>query len=345
MTSEARPDNPMDLAQLVRDKITALGSPAIAQEYFGVSPAAISTWKSGKIAPTLKAAQKVVDEMGFVMPTPQSIAAIAAMPMMEIVEQLPVNNDNPYDVGSGDRVVILSPAYDGVEQKMMTTLFKCIKGYGWDKVSIIPGSGRTLIEEERNDLVAKYRKIPNKPEFVIMIDADHVLPCGHSGMLRKLGVDYPEAKAMRNALVRIMSHPKEYLIVGGLYKNRRFPHKPACEIAYRSPQEDARLRALFDPLNKSPQSDKLEECGWLGAGFLRIHYSVFDRMEEASKNGGPLAEIAPPPGRESDPPGFFGRNSKLRGEDVFFCRRAAEIGIKSHCDMGLLVAHITKGVV
>ncbi len=328
----------MDLQKLVTEKIEALGSSAAAQEYFGVSPAAISTWKSGKIAPTLKAAQKVLDEM------PPAPAAQEPIAHLQIVEQAPP--DNPYGVGSGESVVILSPCYDGIEQKMMTTLFKCIKGYGIDKVSIIPGNERTLIEEERNDLVAKYRRIPNKPEFCVFVDADHVFPCGNSAMLRKLGVDYPEAKAMRNALVRIMSHPKDVLIVGGIYKNRRAPHKPACEIAYRSPAEEARMQALFDPKNKAAQSDKLEESGWIGmGGMVRIHCSVFDRMEEASKNGGPLAEIAPPVGRESDPPGFFGRNSRFRGEDVFFCRRAGEIGIRTHIDTGLLIGHIFKGVV
>lgn len=327
---ETTAESPHDLQKLVQDRIAALGKDAPA--YFGVPAGLISQWKSGKKPVSLAAAEKVYAEM---------LADVSKAVMPQIVAE----PDNPYGVGSGESVVILSPAYDGIEQKMMTTLFKCIKGYGWEKVSIIPGKERTLIEEERNDLVAKYRRIPKKPEWVVMVDADHVLPCGNSAMLRALGVNYPEHKAARNALVRIMSHPKDKLIVGALYKNRRGTFKPACEIAYRSAQEDARLRALFDPNNKSTQFDGLEKSGWVGLGMTRIHCSVFDRMEEASKNGGPLSEIAPPPGRESDPTGFFGRNSKFRGEDIFFCRRAGEIGIETFVDCGLTIGHIFKGVV
>lgn len=328
----------MNLQKLVQDKIASFATPTEAAAYFEVKTSAISAWKNGGVVPTLKAAQKVLDE------APEAAApAPVVMPKLEIAA--PPVDDNPYGVGPKESVVILSPSYDGMEQKMVVTLFKAIKEYGIDKVSIIPGNERTLIDEERNDLVAKYRRIPNKPEWVIMVDADHVLPCGNAAMLKKLGVDYPAAKMARNALTRIMSHPKECLIVGGLYKNRRAPYRPACEIAYRSPQEEARMRSLFDPTSKVAQSDKLEESGWVGAGWLKIHHSVFDRMEEASKNGGPLAEIAPPAGRESDPVGFFGRNSKFRGEDVFFCRRAAEVGVKCYVDTGILIGHIFKGVV
>lgn len=335
----------IDLTKIVLEKIAALGDTP-AREYFGVSTGTISAWKLARTKPSILAAQKVLDEM--FLPPVVTVAALAApaLPAPVVAEEVWEEPLNPYGVGPKEKVVILSPAYDGIEPKMMVTLFKCIKGFGIENVSIIPGNERTLIEEERNDLVAKYRRIPNKPEFCVFVDADHIFPCGNAATLRKLGLNYPEAKAARNALERIMSHPKDILIVGGLYKNRRAPHKPACEIAYRSTQEESRLRALFDPALKTPQSDKLEDTGWIGmGGMVRIHCSVFDRMEAASKNGGPLSEIAPPQGRESDVIGFFGRNSKFRGEDVFFCRRAAEIGIKTYVDTGTLVGHIIKGAV
>lgn len=333
----------MDLSKLVVDKITALGD-AEASKYFDVSPLTVASWKSGKTEPKISVAQKILNEMPPETPAPVSTdpewealkAVMPAKDWLALVEETKKGVvaeevlDEPAKPGA---FTILMPMYHSIEPLTFITLLRCMKFYGMEKISVIPMC-RTLIDEARNNLVQKFLKTAN--EFCVFIDADMILPCGDGNILRKMELELPPIKANRNALTRIMSHPKDARIVGALYKNRRGSAKPAVEIAYRSANEDARIRGFFD--GKSA-TDGLEETGWIGFGMVRIHRSVFIEMQNAAKPGGPLAEIAPPVGREGDAFGYFGRSSVYRGEDIAYCRRAQKIGIKTYVDTGLLCGH------
>lgn len=331
----------MDLNKLVLDKIAALGDTEAAK-YFEVSVPTISAWKLGRTMPKIMVAQKVLDEMPALVAVVDPELALlkaendglrkiidegskAVAPVIEEVWEEPAK--------ANGAVTLLMPIYNAMEPLTFITLLRCMKFYGMEKVSVIPMC-RTLIDEARNNLVQKFLKTQN--EWCVFIDADMVLPCGDGNILRKMELELPEPKSSRNALVRLMSHPKEARIVGALYKNRRGSGKPAVEIAYRSQAEEARIRGFFDGTTKT---DGLEETGWIGFGLVRIHRSVFMEMQEAAKRGGLLAEIAPPVGREGDAFGYFGRTAQWRGEDISFCRRAQKIGIKTYADTGLLCGH------
>lgn len=314
----------MNLQKLVQDKIAECGSNSVAAEYFGAAASAISAWRSGGVMPPLKAAQKVIDGMpdgwGQASPAPVS------MPKLEIQAE-------PEPVEGVDQVYLGMPLYSGIEDLTFITLVRSMKLYGMEKVSIIPVA-RTLIDEARNTIVQRFMKTNAK--YLVFVDSDMILPCGSGAILKKMGLDLPEPKASRNALARIMSHPESAKIVGALYQNRRGTFKPAVETAYRSPQEEARMRGLFDG---KTTKDGLEETGWIGFGMVRIHRSVFEEMQAAAAPGGALTEIAPPAGREGDAFGYFGRTSAARGEDIAFCRRAGKIGIKTYMDTGLICGH------
>lgn len=301
-------NTPRNLAQLVLGRITALGD-AKAAEYFDVSAGTIHAWRTGKNMPSLEAAQRVWDDT-LLCQTPEVWGANPAA------------------------VVLLMPMYEMIEPMTFTTLVRSCKLYGFDKISIVP-KWRTLIDEARNDLVEKF--LLTQSEYCIFPDADGVFPCGSGAMLRQIGLNLPEPKASRNAIDRIMSHPKEARIVGALYKDRRGGIRAQCEGAFRSPAENARLLGFFDG---KTQGDGLEEHGWVGFGMVRIHRSVFLEMKAEMREGGKLADMAPPAGRENEPYGYFGRNSRWRGEDVAFCRRAGILGIKTYVDTGLLLGHI-----
>jgi hypothetical protein len=305
-------NTPRDLAQLVLGRLTALGT-VKAMEYFGVSEGTIHAWRTGKTSPSLAAAQKVWDDT--------------------------LLCQSPELWGKGtEPVTLLMPMYEMIEPLTFTTLVRACKLYGFEKISIIP-KWRTLIDEARNDLAEKF--LLTKSEWCIFPDADGVFPCGSGAMLRQIGLNIPEPKASRNAIDRIMSHPKEARIVGALYKDRRAGNRAQCEQAFAGAEQNARLLGFFDG---KTEGDGLEEQGWVGFGFVRIHRSVFEEMKAEMREGGKLADLAPPPGRENEPYGFFGRNSKWRGEDVAFCRRAGICGIKTYVDTGLLLGHIGQKI-
>lgn len=304
---------PTSLASLVLNKISALGDDAAAT-FFDVSKSTVISWRNGRTAPSIEAAQKVWDET-LLCQAPEIWGA------------------------AGEKIQLLLPIYDNPEPLFMVTLIRAIRGYGIDKIGIIPKL-RTLIEEARNDLAERALLTP--AEWFVYADCDVVLPSGNGAMLRKQGCNLPEPKASRNAFERLMSHPKEYRIVAGLTRCRRGSGRVLCSTGYGSAQENERLNKLFTGEN---QSDSLEEVGWSAPGFMRIHRSVFEEMKAEAKPGGKLAEIAPPPPpRDKEGPGYWGRSAVWRGEDVALGRRAGILGIKTYIDHGLLLGHVGSKV-
>lgn len=296
-----------ELTKLVLDKIAILGEEE-SRAYFEVSAGTISAWRNGKNPPSLAAAQRVFDET-------LKYQAPEAM------------------TGERNRVELLLPAYENIEPLREFTMLRCCKLYGIEKIGFIPKI-RTLIDEARNDLVERF--LLTGSEWAVFIDSDVILPCGSNAILRKQGFNIPDVKGNRNAIERIMSHPADKLIVGGLYRDRRGMNKAQCEKGFSSQKDNERLLGIFD--GKS-SDDGLEEMGWVGGGMTRWHRSVFLRMKEAAQPGGLLADIAPPKGREGEPYGYFGRTAQWRGEDVAGCRRAGIMGVKTYLDCGLTLGH------
>lgn len=300
---------PRELCRLVLDKIAELGDKA-AQDYFEVSAGTISAWKNLKTFPSIVAAQKVWDE-SVVCQTPEIWGKAGEVP-----------------------VTILLPIYGEMSGMNHITLFANYRKYGIDKITILPRF-RTLIEEARNDLAAKF--LATKAEWCVFCDDDMVLPTGNTQFLRKNGFNIPDRLGSRVALERLMSHPKEYRIVGALYRDRKGGVRAQCERAFRTPQDNTRLLDIMS--GKNTTDDGLEENGWVATGLIRIHRSVFEEMAEAAKPGGALEEMRAPERHGNRPLGFFGRSSEHRGEDVAFGMRAKKVGIPSYCDVGLYCGH------
>lgn len=291
-----------DLKKLVIDKIGDLGV-AKSKEFFGVSCGTISNWASGKTDPSLEAAQKVLELTGTACDSSES----------EIY------------MWEGKDVIMLLPVYRGFSADTHYTLFANYAKYGPDKIGMLMEK-RTVIHESRNMLVHKARKI--KPKYVIMTDDDMILPCGSPDLFQsRYGASGRKGYGF-NAISRIMSHPEDKRIVGGLYFGRNAMGKAQCCSGFSSESENQKLR--------SGQYDNLKPEEWIGTGFLRIHMSVFDDMQNAIDSG-KWPECKPM--REGMPYGFFNPLRVGVGEDVSFGRRATELGIRSYLDTSLVLLH------
>lgn len=299
---------PRDLKQLTLDRIIQLGPEAPA--HFGVSESTIANWIKGRAEPSLAAAQIAWND-SLACQTPEIWGQNGNVPLQVL---LPIYRDP-----SGMNHVTLTANY---------------RKYGSEKINIIP-KFRTLIDEARNDLAQRF--LASKSEWALFCDDDMVLPIGNAAALRKHGWNVPDRLGNRVAFERIMSHPKEMLIVGGLYRDRKTGTRAQTERAFRSPQENVRLLDIM--LGKNTTDDGLEENGWVATGFVRVHRTALEIMASEAKAGGKLADIAPPKGREGEPIGFFGRTSAWRGEDIAFGRRAGLCGIKVYTDVGCVLGH------
>jgi len=302
-------NTPRELVRLVLDKITVLGDTQAAK-YFDVSRGTIISWRNLTTFPSIVAAQKVWDE-SLACRTPETWGKAENVPLQ-----------------------VLLPIYNQVEPMNHITLMANYRHYGIDKINGIPKL-RTLIDEARNDLAHSFMNASHS-EYCLFVDSDMVLPIGNAAVLRKHGWNVPDLQGNRYAFERIMSWGPEYQIIGGLYRDRRNGTRAQCERAFRSTGENERLISIIEGRGGN---DGPEENGWVATGFLRIHRSVFEAMAKEARPGGVLEDIAPPPGREKDPIGFFGRSAKYRGEDVALGRRAGMLGIRSWVDTGLLLGH------
>lgn len=297
----------MDLVQLVINKCEQLG-PKDAAEYFSVSEGAIHKWRKGVNLPSAAAIQKAFDEF---------------------TEQCPVDDTTSEKI----KAYIAAPVYDSMEPSTFRTLFRTIRNYGSQNVEML-SIEKTLIARARNTLAHRALQNPNA-EYIVFPDDDMLFPCSRPALLNELGFNIPIHKARVDALTRIMSHPADKTIVGGLYRDRKGKGKVICASALQSSARNAELNMLFDPQNTD--QGQLVADGWVGFGFVRVHRKVFEDMKENVKL---FPEIKPDAGGVW---AFF-KEADGAGEDVSFCRRAQKIGHTTYIDTGLLLGHIGKKV-
>lgn len=293
-----------DLTKLVQNKIESLGVKEAAT-YFGVSIGTASNWSTGKTPPSLNAVQLVLDEQ---------------QPIITEVKQQEVTWE-------GRKVMILLPVYRSFNADTHFTLFANYAKYGPEKIGmeIIK---RTVIHEARNILVNKALK--TQAEDFLMFDDDMILPCGNSDIFNgRYGAGVDNARASVNAISRLMSHSSDKGIIGGLYFGRHKTGKSQCALGFESTNENKKLRAL--------QYDGLVNTRWVATGAMRIPRWVLEKMKDAIDSG-KFPECKP--ANESLWHGFFNPLRVGVGEDVSFCARAGEIGIKSYVDGGLVCLHV-----
>ena len=224
--------------------------------------------------------------------------------------------------------------------------------------------GDAFVAHSRNNCADVFLK--SDCEYMLTIDDDMVVPFGNAKWFRAY-TDwdwYPEPFASLNTLDRLMSHGKT--LVGALYFAK---HRKGVAVFGEGGHQE-----MSNYIRQGPR-DEIKITGWVGTGCMLIHRSVFLDIEKTyprlargpdGKGGhwftssehrimdgikqimdmmsvgpmdGPKAARAYEMlvGLNSD----ASRTSKLGvGEDVIFCRRAAESGHKCYVDLGLHVGHI-----
>ena len=253
----------------------------------------------------------------------------------------------------GRSVYIALPFYKTTNPRTMFALLNLLDRR---RMGISLDFGDAFIAHSRNKLADGFLK--SKFEWMLMVDDDSVPPFGNAALYNSFtGFDLPEEFAGRNGIDRLLSHGKT--LVGGMYRGR-WPHgKPVFA-------EGKKIEGWIE----SGPKDELRPTNWVGTGFMLIHRSVFlsiekkfpDLARKADGSGGNFftssehdllkavqdilaAESTLEKGQIlellSRAVETSKRNSNLGvGEDVIFCRRAAQAGHQPFVDLGCIVGHL-----
>lgn len=224
--------------------------------------------------------------------------------------------------------------------------------------------GDAFIAHSRNSIADQF--LSSDGEWLLTIDDDIIVPVGNPRWFQAFtGFKFAEKFLAWNALDRLMSHGKT--LVGALYMGRHEGAKAVYNEASANPQEDA--YAKMGPY------DLIKPTRWVGTGFMLIHRTVFESIEQRfprlargpNKKGGNwftsteaslldrvsrirdaargqklTGEVAYKmlEGLESALSESAFENPLGSGEDVSFCLRAQASGHIPYVDMGLRVGHL-----
>jgi transcriptional regulator with XRE-family HTH domain len=294
-----------DVKKLVRDKIAELGTKS-ASEYFGVSYGTVSNWQTGKRDPSAEAIQRVLDGSDLALPASEA----ESLTMWE-----------------GRKLMILLPWYKSGHPRTHYSLFANYARYGADKIAI-DYEDQTLIDEARSILIDRAMK--TDAETFLMVDDDMILPCGNEWFFNtRCDARVPSKLASRIAISRIMSHGRDKGIVGGLYFGRHRAGRAQCSGGFSSNLKNREYHSY--------KNDGLVPEQWVATGVLKIERWVIEAMKKHI-DAGKWPECKPNNGCPWT--GYFAKIGTGVGEDASFGCRAAEIGIKSYVDAGLVCLHI-----
>lgn len=118
-----------------------------------------------------------------------------------------------------------------------------------------------------------------------------------------------------NEMIRTMNEYPEIDILGALIFKRVYPHTPTF---YKVSKFD---KDRYEPVLGSAKNSVVE-CDAIGCGFTLIRRSVFAKMSKP-----------------------FYKFDNMLGEDLYFCRKAKELGFRIFCHTGVKVGHISDVII
>lgn len=253
----------------------------------------------------------------------------------------------------GKSVYIALPWYKTTNPR---TAFSLMAMLDRRRMAVSLDFGDAFVAHSRNKLADGFLR--TKFEWMLMVDDDSVPPFGNAALYNSFtGFDLDEKFAGLNGIDRLLSHNKT--IVGGLYRGRWTHGKPIFA-------EGGQIQKWIE----SGPKDELRPTKWVGFGFVLLHRTVFLDIEKsfphlarkADGTGGNFFTSSEHDMRHAvetilnSPDDLSGsdlrenlrramqtsdRNSNLGvGEDVQFCRRAAQAGHTTFIDLGCIVGHL-----
>jgi len=242
------------------------------------------------------------------------------------------------------------------------------------RTSTVLNFGDAFIAHCRNHIADIFLK--SDCEYLLTVDSDMLIPFGNSVWYRAhTGWNIPEPFASFNTLDRLMSHGKT--LVGALYFGRQSPDsKPVFNEALAN-------ETVAKEIRENCPRDEIRQTAWVGTGAMLISRKVFEDIEKkfpllarkpalnGEKSGGnwftssehELMEDVRLTHEMLSGGAMTGEKclkayamldaalTKARnvsglgvGEDVIFCRRAAQSGHPAFVDLGLRVGHIGSRV-
>lgn len=338
----------LNLQKAIFDKIEEIGVEKAAK-LFSKSETAIKKWQSGSGIPDVSAAQIVLDEAfqkGLELPVP-----LAAPPQGKTIPEPPAKGDEPKPMEFGDPEQKMGPPEPLQLQKTVkkfSILSPTNRDYGFATVLSMLGNWKstlppeirsmlsgldiesdTLIHRARNILATRFLEHGN--EWSYWMDSDIIAPIGNPGWFRKRsGARYSDEMLRFSALEKLTSYQGKK-IVSGVYCQRS---QGGLIIAQPGlAPKGAEDALLVDEIKSRGPQHKIVQVDWVGFGCVAVHRQVFlDILEKF-----PGVASANP---AKSPHGFFtAYEGGPQGEDVAFCKRAAESGHPSYLDLSVICGH------
>jgi hypothetical protein len=332
-----------NLSERIFDKIEGLGIDEAAK-YFGVSKAIMSRWMGGTAQPTVAAAQRVLDEAmktgGVEIPVPAPVqgrtipepAAATEVVKRTTIEGPKKEQDPVKALEKARKFSILCP----INRDMSYVVVMSMLGQ-WK--ATLPESVQDLLghlnfETDTNPHVGRNRLatafLKTQDEWSFWLDSDVIAPTGNPGWFkRRTGNKHADHWFGKAAITRLTSHPGK-LFVGGLYATRTADRKIVASPSDTKNESD---KMTAEDIRKGP-IDKLIQVDWIGFGCTAVHRKVFEDILER------VPGVRQPEGKWHE--FFTPLSGGNEGEDMAFCKRAAQAGHAPHLDLSIHCGHVGK---
>jgi hypothetical protein len=342
----------LDLAKLIFDRIEGIGVPAAAA-LFKTTQTAIKKWQGGTAEPGVTACQIILDEAlaagdievdAFLTPPEQGETKPPAAPV-ETPQRATTETDELGDVGNNGRVE--RPAPKMAPPRKASFLIPINRDMSYAVVLSMLGNWKSTLPEElraqlasmdfepdttphnsRNILATRF--VAGGNEWSFWQDSDIIASIGNPAWFkRRTGSKHADKWFAQSAFERLTSRGKS--IVGGVYIQRS-PNGRIVAQPGLSPSGELDARVV-EEVKAGPQ-DKVIQVGYVGFGCVAVHRKVFED----------ILKTQPGIRGEGDKPhAFFNPiEGGPQGEDIAFCKRAAEAGHPTFLDLSLHCGHVGK---